>query len=134
LPQTSVVIPNVVNTGIFQYNEKERNNTFRFVHVSSLINQKNPEGMLEAISIVKKQRNDFVLRIIGPAKERLKKMIKDLALDEQVIFTGEISYTEVAKEINNADAMIHFTRYETFGCVIAESLVAVFLLLLPIWM
>jgi glycosyltransferase involved in cell wall biosynthesis len=122
LAETSVVIPNVVDTSIFQYKEKERSNAFRFVHVSSLINQKNPEGMLEAMSLVRKQRNDFVLKIIGPAKEKFKKMIKDLSLDEQVIFTGEISYTDVAKEINNADAMIHFSRYETFGCVIAESL------------
>jgi len=122
LAKTSVVIPNVVNTSIFQYNEKERSDSFRFVHVSSLINQKNPEGMLQALSLVKKQRNDFVLKIIGPAKERFTKMVKDLSLDEQVIFTGELSYTDVAKEINNSDAMIHFTRYETFGCVIAESL------------
>ena len=122
LAETSVVIPNVVDTSIFQYKEKERSNAFRFVHVSSLINQKNPEGMLEAMSLVRKQRNDFVLKIIGPAKEKFKKMIKDLSLDEQVIFTGEISYADVAKEINNADAMIHFSRYETFGCVIAESL------------
>jgi len=122
LAGTPVVIPNVVNTNIFQYKEKERSDSFRFVHVSSLINQKNPEGMLQALSLVKKQRNDFVLKIIGPAKERFTKMVKDLSLDEQVIFTGELSYTDVAKEINNSDAMIHFTRYETFGCVIAESL------------
>src|SRR6185295_1755872 len=31
-------------------------------------------------------------------------------------------YNEVANEISRSDAMIHFTRYETFGCVIAESL------------
>src|SRR6478735_9017883 len=35
---------------------------------------------------------------------------------------GEIPYANVAKEIGNSDAMVHFTRYETFGCVIAESL------------
>jgi len=39
-----------------------------------------------------------------------------------VIFMEEIPYPDVAKEISNSDAMIHFTRYETFGCVIAESL------------
>ena len=35
---------------------------------------------------------------------------------------GEIPYADVAKEISYSDAMVHFTRYETFGCVIAESL------------
>ncbi len=117
-----IVIPNVVNGEIFKYREKERSGMCRFIHVSSLINQKNPEGMLEALSMVKKKRADFVLEIIGPAKEKFKKIVKDLSLEKQVIFLGEITYADVAKEISNSDAMIHFTRYETFGCVIAESL------------
>ena len=117
-----VVIPNVVNKEIFKYREKKKSDTFRFIHVSSLINQKNPEGMLQALSLVKQKRNDFVLKIIGPAKEKFKKMVNDLSLEKEVIFMGEISYADVAKEISNSDAMIHFTRYETFGCVIAESL------------
>jgi glycosyltransferase involved in cell wall biosynthesis len=117
-----IVIPNVVNNDIFKYREKERSKTFSFIHISSLINQKNPEGMLQALSLVKQKRNDFVLKIIGPAKEKFKKMVSDLSVEKEVIFMGEIPYADVAKEINNADAMVHFTRYETFGCVIAESL------------
>jgi glycosyltransferase involved in cell wall biosynthesis len=117
-----IVIPNVVDTKTFQYKEKERGDHFSFVHVSSLINQKNPEGMLRALSIVKKKRNNFILKIIGPAKDKFKKLIHEFSLDDQVRFIGEISYDDVADEIKNSDAMIHFTRYETFGCVIAESL------------
>ena len=117
-----IVIPNVVNIDVFKFREKERSKTFSFIHISSLINQKNPEGMFQALSLVKKKRNDFVLKIIGPAKEKFKDMIRDLSLEKEVIFIGEIPYADVAKEIGNSDAMIHFTRYETFGCVIAESL------------
>lgn len=120
--KTPIVIPNVVDTKIFNQKEKERRDGFRFVHVSSLINQKNPEGMFAALSIVKKKRSDFVLKIMGPAKDKFKKLVKDLSLEKEVIFMGEIPYADVAKEMSNADAMIHFTRYETFGCVIAESL------------
>ena len=80
--------------------------------------------MLEALSIVKQKRNDFVLRIIGPAKEKFKLLAKELSVEKEVVFMGEIPYHEVADQIQNADAMIHFTRYETFGCVIAESLCA----------
>lgn len=117
-----IVIPNVVNIDVFKYREKERTDTFSFIHVSSLINQKNPEGMLQALSFVKKERHDFVLKIIGPATEKFKKMVKDLSLEKEVVFMGEIPYADVAIEISNSDAMVHFTRYETFGCVIAESL------------
>jgi glycosyltransferase involved in cell wall biosynthesis len=119
---TPIVIPNVVDTEIFNQKEKERRDGFSFVHVSSLINQKNPEGMFAALSIVKKKRSDFVLKIIGPVKEKFKLLAKELSLEKELIFMGEIPYTDVAKEINNSDAMIHFTRYETFGCVLAESL------------
>ena len=120
--KTPVVIPNVVDTSLFNYKEKDRSRGFRFIHISSLINQKNPEGMLAAISLVKKQRDDFVVKIIGPVKEKFRKIVTNLSLGEQVIFMGEIPYADVAKEISDSDAMIHFTRYETFGCVIAESL------------
>jgi len=117
-----ILIPNVVNIDVFKYRERGRNKSFSFIHISSLINQKNPEGMLQALSLVKKKRNDFILKIIGPAKEKFKKMVSDLSLNKEVIFMGEIPYADVAQEISNSDAMVHFTRYETFGCVIAESL------------
>jgi glycosyltransferase involved in cell wall biosynthesis len=117
-----VVIPNVVNTEIFKYKEKERSKIFRFIHVSLLVNQKNPEGMLTALSIVKRKRDDFILKIIGPPTEKIKALVEKLSLKEQIVFMNEVPYTEVANEITKSDAMIHFTRYETFGCVIAESL------------
>jgi glycosyltransferase involved in cell wall biosynthesis len=117
-----LVIPNVVNTEVFTYRKKERSPVFNFIHISSLINQKNPEGMLKGLSLVKRERSDFTLKIIGPVNERFRKLANELSLEKEVVFMGEISYTEVANQINNSDAMIHFTRYETFGCVIAESL------------
>lgn len=116
------VIPNVVNTEIFNYKENQKEKEFRFIHVSSLSYQKNPEGMLAAFSIVKKKRSDFQLVIIGPPVEKVKRLVYDLSLSDNVILLNEIPYSEVAKEISKSHAMVHFTRYETFGCVIAESL------------
>jgi glycosyltransferase involved in cell wall biosynthesis len=122
LASDPIVIPNVVNTDIFNYKVKSRGRDFHFIHVSSLIDQKNPEGMLEALSLVMGIRNDFIVKIIGPAKKELVNMAKKLSLNNNIYFLGEITYEKVAKEINESDAMIHFTRFETFGCVIAESL------------
>lgn len=117
-----VIIPNVVDTELFTYHKPGDHSGFNFIHVSSLINQKNPEGMLEAIALVKKKRNDFKLKIIGPHVKSLEILSKKLAIEDQIVFLGEVAYNEVAKEISQSDAMIHFTRYETFGCVIAEAL------------
>lgn len=117
-----IIIPNVVNAEVFKYRRKERSGVFNFIHVSSLINQKNPEGMLAALSLVKQNRADFVLRIIGPENKRFRKLAKELSVEKEVVFMGEIPYSEVADQVSKSDAMIHFTRYESFGCVIAESL------------
>jgi glycosyltransferase involved in cell wall biosynthesis len=122
LKQMPEIIPNVVDTHLFSFHEKPVGNSFRFIHVSGLTRQKNPEGMLQALAEVKKLRNDFTLTIIGPANEKIKGLAKKLSLDDNIIFTGELPYEEVAKRVSQSDAMIHFTRYETFGCVVAESL------------
>ena len=73
------------------------------------MNQKNPEGMLPAFSIVKKKRDDFVLKIIGPANRKVQKNSRELSLKKQIVFMNEIPYAEVANEISRSDAMIHFT-------------------------
>ena len=117
-----IVIPNVVKTEVFNYRKKESSPVFNFIHISSLINQKNPEGMLKGLSLVRQERSDFIVKIIGPVNEKFRKLAKELSLDKEVVFMGEIPYTEVANQLHISDAMIHFTRYETFGCVIAESL------------
>lgn len=122
LKQMPEIIPNVVDTHLFSYHEKAAGKTFRFIHVSGLTRQKNPEGMLQAFAEVKKLRSDFTLTIIGPSNEKINGLAKKLSLHDNIIFTGELPYEEVAKGVRQSDAMIHFTRYETFGCVVAESL------------
>lgn len=122
LSQEAVVIPNVVDTDIFNYRNTPSHKGFRFIHVSSMINQKNPEGMIKAMALVKQKRNDFLLTVIGPKKEKLIYLVNELSLSHNIQFIGEIPYDQVANEIASSDAMIHFTRYETFGCVIAEAL------------
>jgi glycosyltransferase involved in cell wall biosynthesis len=39
-----------------------------------------------------------------------------------VVFTGLISYAEVASYLRKADALIMFSRYENLPCVILEAL------------
>jgi glycosyltransferase involved in cell wall biosynthesis len=116
------VIPNVVDTSLFVHVEKQQADLYRFIHVSSLINQKNPEGMLRGFAIIKSIRNDFKLTIVGPVNQRIRNLAGELGLTGHVDFLGEIPHPEVAKQMQQADALIQFSRYETFGCVIAESL------------
>jgi glycosyltransferase involved in cell wall biosynthesis len=117
-----VVIPNVVDTDWFNYSAQNKNGLVHFIHVSTLTNQKNPDGMLKALAMVKEKRSDFTLTVIGPVTKQLRLLTKKLGLNDHVKYAGEATYQGVANGIKKSDAMLFFTRYETFGCVIAESL------------
>ena len=56
----------------------------------------------------------------GPVKEKFKKLVRTFSLEKEIIFTGEIPYAEVGEIVRSVTQMhlFHFSRYETFGCVI----------------
>ncbi len=116
-----VVIPNVVDVKLFGYKEREPNQKFTFVHVSNMVAQKNVEGMIYAISLVRKSNKNFVLNLVGPVPAKIRAMIEILRLQDHVVLWNQRDYKEVAEIIQQSDVFIFFTRYETFGCVIIEA-------------
>ena len=115
------VIPNVVNTSLFRPIDKHRSSSYRFIHVSRLDYQKNPEGILAAFAIVKQTHEHFNLAIVGPVNEKLQEMADRLALRDHVHFYEEMPQSELAKHVAESDALILFSRYESFGCVLIEA-------------
>lgn len=116
------IIRNTVDTRIFHYSG-QRTTRFRFIHVSTLAPyQKNLHGILSAFNTLVKRRQDFELMIVGPASVDLKQKIAETGLNDFVRFTGEIPYSEVAKEMQQASAFVLFSRFENFPCVIIEAL------------
>ena len=116
------VIHNTVDTRFF-YHKNAANLKFRFIHVSTLAAyQKNIDGMLRSFSSLANQRQDFELVMVGPASDELKEKISKSELASFVNFTGEITYPEVALQMQQASALVLFSRYENFPCVMIESL------------
>jgi glycosyltransferase involved in cell wall biosynthesis len=118
------VIPNVVDNNLFFYTNNINKNlktNFLAINGSNLF-QKNTDGIIKAFSTLMRKENDVMLHIIGPNDGELKKMINELSLNNNVKFYGAISNNAVAKLMQDVDAFIFFTRYETFGCVMAEAL------------
>jgi glycosyltransferase involved in cell wall biosynthesis len=114
-------IHNTVNTSLFYYKPRVPGK-FRFIHVSTLTEQKNPESILRATANLAKQRDDFELLIVGPANNELKELAARLSLGNRVRFTGEIPYAEVALQMQQSSALVLFSRHENFPCVIIEAL------------
>ncbi|MBX3256069.1 MAG: glycosyltransferase [Chitinophagaceae bacterium] len=116
------VIRNVVDTNYFFFRPDYDKTRFRFTHISVMHYQKNTDGILRACMALKKIRTDWELELIGPANARIKQLIDELDLNNEVLITGQISNPEVAAHLKKASALVMFSRYENFPCTIIEAL------------
>lgn len=121
LDKDGVIIPNVVDSNLFYYNNDLTNDRVAFVHVSNMTHQKNVEGMLHAFAEVKKVTGSFLLNLVGPLPGYIRSLIDELGLTKNAITWNERSYKEVAEIMQQSDVFVFFTRHETFGCVIIEA-------------
>lgn len=124
-PVTFQPIPNVADRHFFHYEKKEKDATapFTFIHVSTLKPQKNPAGILRAFTKFVQEIPAAKLMMVGENPDPFIDMAVALGLTPaQIVFTGLISYQEVAEKMKSADAFVLFSRYENLPCVIIEAL------------
>jgi glycosyltransferase involved in cell wall biosynthesis len=116
-------IPNVVNTKYFYPDENSHQGKFRFIHVSTLLYQKNPEGLIRAFTGLINRGIDAELVLVGPLNAAISKVLSENKLFKTSIHcTGEISYEQVAEELRKSSAFVLFSFYENMPCVILEAL------------
>lgn len=116
------VVPNVVDTSIFNY-RPSTTNKFRFVHVSTMIWQKQPQTIIDIFVQLHQQHLQTELYMVGPYPEEMYEYAKDSSeVNNSIFFTGAVEYTEVAKQLQQANAFVLFSRYENLPCVILEAL------------
>jgi len=116
------VIPNVVDTRIFfPGHEKVSNPAPRFVHISGMQELKNPRLILQAFKQVLQSNPGARLDMIGKKDEYLISLAEESGFADAVVFYDEMPQSELAKFIRQSAALILFSSYETFGCVIIEA-------------
>lgn len=115
------VIPNVVDTNIFYYLPSSQKQKRNFIHISTLVDFKNPIKMLEGFAMVVKDYRDAKLTIIGPPNAEVKDWIIKNDCSNNIQLVSEMSQQQLVNFIRQSDALILFSRYETFGCVLIEA-------------
>ena len=118
--QNTFVIPNVVDTDIFYPAEKRATDKIRFIHISTMIYQKNPEAILQALALLKDEF-EFEMFLYGPATTMQVQLIAELGLKDYVLLKGEVPQQVLARSMQQCDALILYSRFETFGCVLIEA-------------
>ncbi len=116
------VIPNVVNEKIIDAIPKApiKNQQHVFVHASTQNYQKNTEAILEAFALLKNEP-DILLQLFGPSNDNIIAKIKVLKIEGLVEIMGNVSQEDLFLHIKKAKALILYSHFETFGCVLIEA-------------
>lgn len=118
-------VPNVVDTELFKPAPTDvPRGKFRFIHVSSMKEeQKNISGILRSVKRLWEIRNDFTIEFIGPVFQGHLDLSHELGLPQEVIvFSGALPHAAIARHMQQAHALVMFSRHENLPCVILEAM------------
>ena len=116
------VIYNDVDTSVFNY-QHNAIGKFRFIHVSNMIPLKNAEGIIRTIARLWAENKNLELILVGPHDNSIYKLVENTSLlNKAIFFTGELSYPDVANQMQQAHSLILFSKMENMPCVILEAL------------
>jgi len=112
------VIPNIVSPVFFQKNPENDATEFTFVCIGRFLPVKQFDAIIRQYKKQFMDRKNVKLLIIGSGSEELK-LVRES--EGRVYFTGEIETEEVARYIAKSDALVSFSKYETFAVPVAEA-------------
>ena len=118
------IVPNPTNTALFFPIEKNKKETFEFLHISTLdTSVKNPVGILDAIQLLRdKGYTNFKLTIISDESSlELQKIAKEKDIEQFMRFVGPTQQKDLISYYQNSDAFVLFSNYETFSIVLTEA-------------
>jgi len=122
------VISNIVDTETFNISlVKQKGEKVRFVHVSALDDkQKNIVGMINVCKRVHSEFPNIELTVVGElepeTKEQIEEIGKSSGWGDFVHFVGRKVEKELVELLQNSDAFILFSNYETQAVVLLESI------------
>ena len=115
-------LPNVTDTTLFHLKESAREGSSkRFIHVSTLVEIKNPLGLLRAFLSVQEKLPEWQLWVVGPASPALVELA-GTQKGSRISFTGMIPYEQVAALERDCDCLVMFSWSEGQPCAVAEAL------------
>lgn len=87
------------------------------VSVGRLVHRKGQDKLIEAMPLILKNYPDTVLLLIGegPIKNMLEKLIRHHSLENDVIFTGRIQYSDLPRYIQLGEIFAMPSRDRFFG-------------------
>jgi len=121
----SKIIPNLVDTSIFNKRKHKRGKTLKLVCVSAFRIGKCIEDLIKALSILINENNMKVhLDLVGEGylMDYYKEIASELKVDKHITFHGKKSREEISSILANNDIFVVSSRRETFCIPGVEAL------------
>jgi glycosyltransferase involved in cell wall biosynthesis len=120
------VVPNVVDTDLFKpaTEPQRRDGARRLATVGSLVPIKGFDHLLRAMALLRSERDDWRLFIVGegPERQALTGLAETLGLSDRVTFLGQVPKPELAELLRSVDLFVVSSLVETFSAAAAEAL------------
>jgi glycosyltransferase involved in cell wall biosynthesis len=108
---------------------KENKKTFstplkKFLFVGLLIERKNPDALIRAISEIYGNKHDYSVLYIGDGKEKdkLRLLAKEKHIEDRIYLMGRLERKEVNRNMIDSECFVMISRDETFGLVYVEAM------------
>lgn len=117
------IISNVVDEEIFRIGSATDSEKKHFIHISTGVDSiKNLSGMIRAIDSLSQKRKDFYFDIVSDGEIEYAKALTSGIHDPSLIrFHATKTTEEIAHMLEKSDALVLFSNYENFPCVIPEA-------------
>lgn len=100
---------------------------YLFCTVSRLNKEKNIEFLIQGLGRLKQRIGDTFTTLIigeGPLKEQLQSMVRELELEKNVVFLGNVPNQEIKDYYRACDMFLFASKSETQGIVLLEAMAA----------
>jgi L-malate glycosyltransferase len=86
----------------------------------------NIDVLINAFAVLTSRNRSKSLKLlvigVGSQERKLKKMVSDLKLEDDVVFTGRIAFSEISNYFNMLDVLVNISDYESFGVSVIEAM------------
>ncbi len=107
-----------------EVDEKSDANNITVITTSRLVPKNGVDILIRAIAIIKSEIINLKLMIIGdgPEKKNLKRLARELNVDDIVEFVGEVTPDEISTYLSRADVFVRPSRSEGLGISFLEAM------------
>ncbi|MDD1773130.1 MAG: glycosyltransferase family 4 protein [Methanomassiliicoccales archaeon] len=94
------------------------------LYVGRLMTYKGVDHVLRGLQWLKLHGRSVSLRVVGsgPAEQELRSLAKELGVESQIAWLGEVGEDELSREYRGAGALVLLSAAEAYGLVVAEAL------------